>query len=130
MDYVIDFDDGPADVVLTTSGDAAADRFDAMIQELVAHPRFRPSLVILVDHTRLNLNALSNDDVRHVAETTRAVADALQSAFLVIVTPSVVGFGLSRMWQALVDDLAIDAAVAMSRQEAEDRIRGRRHGAG
>jgi hypothetical protein len=126
VDYTIDFDDAPADVVLTTRGEASAERFDAMIRELVAHPRFRPNLVILVDHTQLNLNALSNDDVRRVADTTREVADALQAALLVIVTPSVIGFGLARMWQSLVDDLAIDAAVAMSRQEAEDRIRARR----
>lgn len=125
VNYVIDFDDGPADVVLTTTGEASAERFDEMIRELVAHARFRPGLVILVDHTRLNLNALSNDDVRQVAETTRSVADALQAAFLVIVTPTVIGFGLSRMWQGLVDDLGLEAAVTMSRQEAEDRIRAR-----
>lgn len=125
VDYVIDFDDGPADVVLTTAGDASAECFDEMIRELVGHPRFRPNLVILVDHTRLNLNALTNADVRRVAETTRSVADALEAAFLVIVTPTVIGFGLSRMWQALVDDLGIEAAVTMSRQEAEHRVRAR-----
>jgi len=48
---------------VTTSGDAERDGFVRINEELLAHPRFRPGLTLLVDHTDLSLAPLSHADL-------------------------------------------------------------------
>ncbi|HWG55562.1 MAG TPA: hypothetical protein VNT58_03475 [Gaiellaceae bacterium] len=130
MEFRIDFGAPPADVTLVTAGRATLDGFERMIHTLVDDPRFRPGMVILVDHTDLDLNALTDDDIAGVAETTREVAETLQAALLVIVAPTIIGYGLSRRWQSLVADLGIAVRVEMSRDDAEIVICAQREAAG
>jgi hypothetical protein len=128
MEHTFDFDGGPEDVLVRTSGSATQKGFVELITELTAHPRFRPGLAIVVDHTELDLGPLSNDDIRGVARTTKAVEQQLQSALLVVVAPTLLGFALSRMWESLVDELALETRVVGTRAEAREWIRQRRGG--
>jgi len=128
MTHTFDFDGDLGDVLVRTSGSASQRGFVHLIAELTAHPRFAPGMTIVVDHTDLDLGPLTNDDIRGVARTTKAVEDQLQSALLVVVAPTMLGFALSRMWEALVDELAIQTRVVATPEEAAEWIRTVRAG--
>jgi hypothetical protein len=64
-------------------------------------------------------------DVRRVAREDREYAGTHPPFSIAIVAPHDLEYGLSRMWQAFVDDTPIESTVARSRAEALDWLTGR-----
>jgi hypothetical protein len=63
VEYSIEFGGDPQDLTITMSGRADVEAFGRVTAELVADPRFRAGLTILVDHSALDLTPLSDGDV-------------------------------------------------------------------
>jgi hypothetical protein len=59
------------------------------------------------------------DKIRKMAEQDKRAAQSLARLVIACVAPGDLFYGLSRMWQALADDAAIDAHVFRDRPSAE-----------
>jgi hypothetical protein len=68
VEYSIEFGGDPQDVTITMSGTADIDCFRRVTAELVADPRFRAGMAILVDHSDLDPTPLSNGDVPEASD--------------------------------------------------------------
>jgi hypothetical protein len=103
---------------IETSGDASLDGFTSMIRAFAAHPELGAGDAIVVDHSALEFEGLSGDDVRQVAQLTVQVAEALYARGMVIVAPGDAAFGLSRMWQSIAADVPFPTAIVRTREAA------------
>jgi len=129
MDYRYEFVDGPFQVIVTTSGDADTDAIVAGRRRLLADPRFRPEMNILVDHSRLDVSAATAEEIRDAAATASGERPGTTTGLLAIVSPSPLQFGLMRMYQAFAsEDLESRLAVVRSVEAAyrwlEERTAG------
>ena len=101
MEYAIVWDgDWPEDVRVETSGPVAVGDLDTMLSELLADPRFRPNLRILLDHSRASWAALDGGDVRRRAELIHAQADRIGPQRIAFVVDGRVDLGVARLLQA------------------------------
>ena len=64
-------------------------------------------------------------DVRRVARVDREYAETHPPFAIAVVAPDDLEYGLSRMWQAFVDDTPIDSLVVRTRAEALGWLAGR-----
>jgi hypothetical protein len=92
----------PEDLSVKTVGDAAVDELHAWVEGVVADPRFRENMKVLLDHTNTRWWALSNDEVRQRAGLLVAESEkiGLQRIAFVVGTP--VDYGIGRMLNAQI----------------------------
>jgi len=69
MNYECEFTDGPFEVIVTTSGKADLVQFVEGRRRIMRDPRYRPTMNVLLDHTRLNLSRVTSDDLARMADT-------------------------------------------------------------
>ena len=101
MEYVIEWDgDGPEDIRVETSGPVDVDVLDAMVEEALADPRFRPNMQILVDHTRASWSGVGGDEIRRRASLLLAKADRIGPQRVAFVVSGRVDLGVARMLAA------------------------------
>jgi len=74
MDYTFTWGEGPEDVRVETSGAVDIDALDAMVEEALADPRFRPDMRVLIDHTRATWAGVDGAEVHRRVELVRAQA--------------------------------------------------------
>lgn len=127
MLYEFEFtESGPFDVVVTTSGKATGAEIEAGRRRLLADPRFKPGMNILVDNSQLDNAGATAEDVRAVAESLERDRAASGFGCLAIVAPDAVSFGLSRIWEALAGESVEPAlTVVRTREEAIAWLRSR-----
>jgi SpoIIAA-like len=68
VEFAIEFGGDPQDLTITMSGRADVDAFRRVTEELLADPRYRAGMAILVDHSALDPTPLSNGDVPEAAD--------------------------------------------------------------
>ena len=91
----------------------------------LAHP-YHPALAFLVfDLGGADRLDVPTSDVRRVAREDRAYAATHPPFAIAVVAPHDLEYGLSRMWQAFVDDTPIDSLVVRTRAEALHWLAGR-----
>ena len=118
MRFTIEFGGVPQDVTVTTEGTATPDGFAQMNAELVEDERFRPGMLVLLDHTSLGVNELSSEDVRSIAKDFLRHDAAFGSTVVALVAPEPVQFGLARMATALADPMTPIIRIFETRQAA------------
>jgi hypothetical protein len=128
MVHTFDFAGKDADVTVTTSGVADAAGFAQMNDELVAHPRFRPGMSILVDHSALDVTSLRAGDVQAIAQAVTAMASSIGPGSIAIVAPTKVGFGVARMSEGLAGPAELRTRTFRSRTAAVEWLRDERGG--
>jgi hypothetical protein len=128
MVHTLDFGGEDADVTVTTSGMADAAGFAAMNDELVAHPRFRPGMSILVDHSALDVTLLRAGDVQVIARAVTEMASSIGPGAIAIVAPTKVGFGVARMSEGLAAPAELRTRTFRSRAHAIEWLRDQRGG--
>ena len=99
MAYTIEFGGDPQDITVTTSGQANVSGLESFLEELVSDPRFDSSMVVLLDHSELDLGSLRAPDIEAIAEFVLDLGDRLGHPLTAHVTPTQEGFGLTRMAQ-------------------------------
>jgi hypothetical protein len=118
VNYSIEFGGMPQDVKITTSGLADADGLIGFVRDLVANPRFRPGMLILVDHMSIDASKLTGADVRAQAGVVVGLSDQLGPSKVAIVVPTPLTFGYARMYEHHAADTQLDSRVFYSRREA------------
>jgi hypothetical protein len=118
MDFTISFAAGR--VVVETSGVAVRNGFTRFIDTIVDDPRFRPGMPVLVDHSKLDMQALTTADMQAVADVVINRNAKIGRSLVAIVTPASVAYGLTRQFTAFADLADIRVRIFGSRAEAED----------
>ena len=116
MPYQMCFTDTGADVRF--SGVTTGAEIVAAKAEALAHPFGRPLGFLLFDFTGAEQFDVPTADVRRVASEDREYAATHPPFAIAVVAPQDLEYGLSRMWQAFVDDTPIASTVARTRAEA------------
>jgi len=112
MDYTFTWGEGPEDVRVETSGPVDVDVLDAMVEEALADPRFRPDMRGLVDHTRAAWAGVDGAEVRRRVELVRAQADRIGRQRVAFVVAGRIDLGVARMLAAYAaDGIAFDFRV-------------------
>ena len=67
MDFTIEFGGEPQDVTVTTFGIADVEGSRRLYSALASHPRYRAGLLILADHSALEMSRLTDLDLERIA---------------------------------------------------------------
>jgi phosphopantothenate synthetase len=87
-----------------------------VVEDEEAARRVDTVLVLLEDITRLEVSA---DDVRQVVEIDRRMVQLIPRARVAIVAPKDEVYGMSRMWEMMVEFTGWDTRVSRTRPEAD-----------
>jgi hypothetical protein len=128
MRWAIEFGGDPHDAALTTCGEATPEGFARMNAEFVEDERFRAGMLVLLDHTKLDVGELSSEDVHAIANDFARHRAQLQCVTIALVAPEPVQFGLARMSVALAEPATPRIRVFTARAAALDWLRQIRHG--
>jgi len=124
VEYAIRFGGDPEDVLVTTSGEAELDALHRFVEEVIADPRFRPGMSVIVDHTALDVSTLTAADMRARSSRLAANADRIGPSRVATVVAGQAAFGLWRMMDAYEDGLLeSDGRVFYSLDEARAWLR-------
>lgn len=97
MKYEIEYSDGILEV--KTSGNAELQGFMDFIRDIVAHEHWQPDGKILINHTKLNADSLTSEDIEKMSDFGKNLQSKIGRAKIALVVPGDLQFGLSRMWQ-------------------------------
>jgi hypothetical protein len=126
MEYEITWGGDPEDASVTTWGTATLEGLNAWVQEGLSDPRYRPGMLVLVDHSRLDWSGISREDVHKRIEHFAEAAGLTGRAYAAIVMRAPVDFGIARMVQAYIElhpELEIEIAVFLSIEDARGWLR-------
>jgi hypothetical protein len=118
MDYTIEFGGTPQDVTVATSGTATVDGIKGYLEDLVSDPRYRPGMVILMDHTRLDVSSLTANDMRAIASFAVYLGNRLGNPLIAHVSPTPSAFGVTRMTRTYAEEAASRSRVFYTRDAA------------
>jgi len=80
----------------------------------------------IVDLSAVESMDISSGDIRTVVEQNKRIAaSAVPGVVLAVASPRDLGFGLSRMWEALMDEVGWETITLRSRAEADHWIHER-----
>ena len=120
MQHEITFADEAFDVEIVTAGTADLPGFRAFVEEFSTSPSYRPGMNILVDHTHLDANRLTDADMRAIAALVIEFDAQIGSGSCAIVVPSPHKFRLAGIWQEHVDShVLMQTALFYTREFAE-----------
>jgi hypothetical protein len=128
VQWTIEFADGPFEVIVTTSGAATPEAFQALRDEIFSDPRYTPGSSMLIDHTQLDMSGLSSDEIRRVAQSDKHRYDETRPARdVAVVVAQPAWYGLMRMWQTHYGEGegAARTRVVTSREEAYEWVENR-----
>jgi hypothetical protein len=118
VEYAIEFGGAPQDVTITTSGPATPEALTSYVRDLVNDLRFRPGMLILADHSELDLGAVTPTDVGAQSAMMNQLDEQIGPCKIAIVVPSEVGFGYARMYQSHTSETQVDSQVFHTRADA------------
>ena len=125
MEYEIEWVD-PSLVVCRTSGPASIEGYEAMMRALISDPKFRPGVGLIVDHTNVDISALTAADIEQAADLrTRLAGNVVPRAAGVVGPGSPMRYGLGRMFEAFVElQPGTDITLFETVEEAKAWLRG------
>jgi hypothetical protein len=105
VDYEITWGGDPEDVSVTTSGRVTIEELDGWAQEVLADPRYRPGLRVLVDHRGSLWDHLTPDDLRRRSELVARDAERIgpHRNQIAMVASRPVDYGLGRMLEMMIE---------------------------
>jgi hypothetical protein len=80
------FGAAPPDVAVTASGVASLDGLDALVEDLLADPRYFPRMSILLDYTELDWATLCPEDLVRRVHVPLKEADLVGPAYIAVVS--------------------------------------------
>ena len=118
VEYSIEFGGDPQDVTITTSGRASAAGLIGFVADLVSNQRYRPGMLILVDHMELDATTLTPADVRALADTVVRLDEQIGPSKVAIVVPNPLTFGFARMYELQAGSAQVQSHVFYARSDA------------
>ena len=101
MQFNLNYHDAIFEV--TTSGDAILQGYYDFTKAVLEHEEWKPGGFILLNHTELNTGPLTIDDVQAIAIISEQYSEQLGTAKVAIVVDRDLDYGMTRMWQGLVE---------------------------
>ena len=101
MQFNLNYHDAIFEV--TTSGDAILQGYYNYTEAVLDHEEWKPGGLILLNHIELNTGTLTIDDVQAIANIAGQYRVQLGTAKVAIVVDRDLDYGMTRMWQALVE---------------------------
>jgi hypothetical protein len=98
--YAIEFGGEPEGVTVTTSGVADRAGFVALVDDLISDARYRAGMTVLVDHSALDVTALTVADLRSIAEAVIHLAGRIGPSPVAIVAVDALTADLVQQFQA------------------------------
>ena len=89
---------------IKTSGDAGPRGFGDLLDGLLEHEEWQPGASFLMDHTGLNSNPLSTNEMKAIAKICESRGPELGASKCALLVTSDLEFGLARMWDVYVED--------------------------
>jgi hypothetical protein len=124
MEYTIEFGGAPQDVTITTSGSASAEGLIGYITDLVASPRWRAGMTILVDHRLLDGRPLCAADIKAFATAVVKRDEQIGPSRVAIVVPNPLMFGFARMYELHAERSRAQSKVFYSHSDALSWLEG------
>jgi hypothetical protein len=114
-------------VIYNCRGAMTIDDFFQAGMGFLAHPKeIKEWRYAIIDLTFVEAMNITSDDIRAVVEQNKRIAAlALPGPILAVASPRDLGFGLARIWEALVEQTGWETMTFRSRSEAEDWIKER-----
>jgi hypothetical protein len=102
MEFEIEWVD-PSLVICRTSGLASVEAYQALMKALTSQPQFRPGVDLIIDHTNVDVSALTTAEIEQVADLRIQFAGNVAARAAGVVGPgSPMRYGLGRMFEAYV----------------------------
>jgi hypothetical protein len=102
------------------------DFFQAGLAFLACPEEIKKWRYCIIDLTAVQSMNTSSRDIRSVVEQNKRIAAvAVPGVILSVASPRDLGFGLSRMWEALMDEVGWETITLRSRAEAESWVHER-----
>ena len=122
MKYTVEVSGEPPVVAITSSGRAHVADFLG-VEEFLSDSRFQPGMLVLADHSALDLTELSSADVQTIGRAYRDFLDRVGQSRIAIVVSQPFAFGLARMAEAYAGQPAPNQRIFYSRDEAISWLR-------
>ncbi len=122
MSYEISYENDGAMVRTTYMGDVEAAEVGQAVRERYADKRFRAVRIMVADFSEASMRNIQADDTRSQARRTEEMAEINGDLDYVLIVPNDLDYGMTRMWQAYVDDIPWRTHLTRSREEAESLI--------
>jgi hypothetical protein len=97
--FEINFEQSPEYVYIQTDGEASVRGFDELLTAIVESPNWITGAKQLVDHTKLNPDMLTSEDVRKIKNIVKKHAKKLGNGRCAFVVFEAAAFGLVRMYE-------------------------------
>jgi hypothetical protein len=123
VEHTIQFGSRPESAIVVTSGRADLAGFQRLHQDVVADPRYRRGMPLLVDHAGLELSALTPEEVRDVGLALADVAGQLGPSTMAVVVADATAWGLVRTIESHADQPQLHTRVFYGRREAVEWLR-------
>ncbi len=104
MNYVFEFIQEKAYVIVTTSGKAEVDGFRLLNREMVGHQLWEKGMNVLFDHRKLDSTQLGSEEIQRLASSSFVFRGLRKNLKMATVVETGLGFGLTRMWEAYVEN--------------------------
>jgi hypothetical protein len=126
VDSVVTFGDSVPELEVVATGPADMAGFTALIEVVLADPRFRPGMTALLDYSALDSTRLTGGDIRTLADIAARYDAQLGEMRCAEVNPNPLGYGLGRMFEAYTDDQgSMQYRVFYGRGDALDWLNGK-----
>ncbi|MGZ4383536.1 MAG: hypothetical protein ACXVY3_02960, partial [Gaiellaceae bacterium] len=102
MDHVITWGGDSEDVLVTNSGVASVEGFDAWVQDVLGDPRWRPPMRVLIDDRLVEWGEITAANMAKRGEMLTRDADRIGHSYVAIVVNRNLDFGLMMMERAYV----------------------------
>jgi hypothetical protein len=126
VEYTIEFGGAPQDITITTSGSASVEGLIGFVTDLVASPRYRPGMAILIDHMLLDTRPLTAADIKTFATAVVTHDQQIGASRVAIVVPDPLTFGFARMYELHAEPAQVRSKVFYSRSDALTWLEERR----
>ena len=119
MPYSLKIDSARRRVAFKATGVFSKDEVLGAIKDMLAHPEFRPGTDALIDLSEVEDVPLSGADVRDKVELDKALLTEIGNARWAFVATRDVVYGLTRMFQLLMNDTPIAVETFRDTRAAE-----------
>ena len=117
MDFTVNYDERIFEI--KTKGRAELDVFMEFADAVVSDPNWQPGSLLLVDHSELDANQLTTDELKRIAKYTLKEKERWRKAKIAVVVSDDLNFGLARMWQAFADSPELEISGNIFRDRAD-----------
>jgi hypothetical protein len=122
MQHALDYCSDGSYFIITAKGDPELSGFLCYLEDLFAHPMWRPGMPWLVDLRELNISGLNTADVRDIGKALIPFLDQIADCRIAGVVSVASHFGVVRMFQGVTNDMLRNLQVFYDMENAREWV--------